>query len=180
MDHLDQDNHGHIYLLNQVLTPISVPIHPWMDGVVTVQGKAQNIPNYPVYASGARINTLPIYDFTPDGKIEVGLSWDPTVLLTGKQITFFVSFFDRANNKLNLLPYDFVIIQDGKQLQRIPSITQNGMNVLHYVFSKSGPITIRIENVGAVKSLDVQFNTMAFDNPNISSAAARSGSSCWQ
>ena len=120
-----------------------------MDGVVTVQGKAQNIPNYPVYASDARINTLPIYDFTPDGKIEVGLSWDPTVLLTGKQITFFVSFFDRANNKLNLLPYDFVIIQDGKQLQRIPSITQNGMNVLHYVFSKSRPITIRIENVGA-------------------------------
>jgi len=31
-------------------------IHPWMEGVVTVKGKAQNIPNYPVYASGARIN----------------------------------------------------------------------------------------------------------------------------
>jgi plastocyanin len=127
-------------------------IHPWMDGVVIVQGKAQNIPNYPVYASGARINALPIYDFTPDGKIEVGLSWDPTVLLTGKEISFFVSFFDRANNRLNLLPYDFVIIQSGKQLQRIPSITQAGMNVEHYVFSNSGPISIRIENVDAIKS----------------------------
>jgi plastocyanin len=147
-------------------------IHPWMDGVVTVQGKAQNIPNYPVYGSGARINTLPIYNFTPDGKIEVGLSWDPTVLLTGKEISFFVTFFDRANNKPNFLPYDFVIIQGGKQLQRIPSITQSGMNVLHYVFSNSGPITVKMENVGAVKSSDVQFNTIVFDNPNISSAAA--------
>src|SRR5215469_16666780 len=146
-------------------------IHPWMDGIVTVQGKAQNIPNYPVYASGVRINTLPWYIFTPDGKIEVGLSWDPNVLLTGKDISFFVSFFGRGNNRLNLLPYDFVIIQGGKQLARIPSTTQYGVNVLHYVFSNSDPINIRIENVGAVKSSDVQFNTRVF-NPNISSAAA--------
>jgi plastocyanin len=147
-------------------------IHPWMDGVVTVQGKAQNIPNYPVYASGVKINTLPWYIFTPDGKFEVGLSWDPTVLLTGKDISFIVTFFDRANNRPNLLPYDFVIIQGGKQLERIPSTTQYGTNVQHYVFSNSGPINIRIENVGAVKSSDVQFNTKVFDNPNISSAAA--------
>ena len=147
-------------------------IHPWMDGVVTVQGKAQNIPNYPVYSSGARISKLPVYNFTPDGKIEAGLSRDPNVLLTGKEISFFVTFFDLANNKPNLLPYDFVLIQNGKQLQRIPSITQAGMNVQHYVFSNSGPITIRIENVGAVKSSDIQFTTMVFDNPNISSAAA--------
>jgi hypothetical protein len=134
--------------------------------------KGANIPNYPVYASGARINQLPIYKFTSDGTIEVGLSWDPTVLLTGKEISFFVTFFDRANNKPNLLPYDFVLIHDGKQLQRIPSITQAGMNVLHYVFLKSGIITIRIENIGAMKSADVQFDTIVFDNPSISSAAA--------
>ena len=84
-----------------------------------------------------------------------GLSWDPTVLLTGKEISFVLSLFDRANNRLNLLPYDFVITQDGKQLQRIPSITQYGVNVLHYIFSNSGPINIRIENIGAVKSSDV-------------------------
>src|SRR5215469_7748876 len=96
----------------------------------------------------------------------------PTVLLTGKEISFFVSFFDRANNRLNLLPYDFVIIQGGKQLQRIPTTTQYGVNVLHYVFSNSGPINIRIENIDAVKSSDTQFNSLVFDNPNISSAAA--------
>ena len=88
-------------------------IHPWMDGVVTVQGKAQNIPNYPVYASGVRISKLQVYNFTPDGKIEVGLSWDPSILLTGKEISFFVTSFDRANNKPNLFPYDFVTYKVG-------------------------------------------------------------------
>jgi len=115
---------------------------------------------------------LPVYNFTPDGKIQAGLSWDPNVLLTGKEISFFVTFFDLANNKPNLLPYDFVLIQGEKQLQRIPSIAQAGMNVQHYVFSNSDPTTIRIENVGAAKSSDIQFNTIVFDNPNISSAAA--------
>ena len=57
-----------------------------------------------------------MYQFTPDGKREVGLSWDPAVLLTGKEISFFVMFFDRVNNKPNLLPFDFVLIQNGKQL----------------------------------------------------------------
>ena len=71
-----------------------------MEGVVSVQGvQALNIPNYPVDASGERISKLPVYHFTSDGKIEVGLSWDPVVLLTGKEISFFINFFDLANNK---------------------------------------------------------------------------------
>ena len=94
------------------------------------------------------------------------------IQLTASCLHRFVSFFDRANNRLNLLPYDFVIIQGGKQLQRVPTTTQYGINVLHYVFSNSGPIIISIENIGAVKSSDAQFNTRVFDNPNISSAAA--------
>jgi plastocyanin len=148
-------------------------IHPWMEGIVTVQGtQAQNIPNYPVDASGKRIGQLPMYQFTPDGKFEVGLSWDPGVLLTGKEISFFVTFFDRANNKPNLLPFDFVLIQNGKQIVRIPSIAQVGMNVPHYVFPNSGSTTIRIENIGGAKSAFAQFGTTVYDNPVISSEAA--------
>ncbi|HET7392011.1 MAG TPA: hypothetical protein VFJ51_14425, partial [Nitrososphaeraceae archaeon] len=148
-------------------------IHPWMEGIVSVQGgKAQNIPNYPVDTSGKRIFKLPLYHFTPDGQIEVGLSWDPAVLLTGKEISFFVTFFDRANNKPNLLPFDFILMQNGKQLERIPSISQVGMDVQHFVFSNSGPTNIRIENIGGAKSSFAQFNTTIYDNPSISSAAA--------
>ena len=115
---------------------------------------------------------MPLYHFTPDGQIEVGLSWDPNVLLTGKEISFFVTFFDRANNKPNLLPFDFVLMQNGKQLERIPSISQVGMNVQHFVFSNSGPTNIRVENIGGAKSSFAQFNTTIYDNPSISSAAA--------
>lgn len=143
-----------------------------MEGVVAVQGKTQNIPNYPVDGSGKKISKFPIYTFTPDGKIEVGLSWDPPVLLTGKEISFIVTFFDRANNKLHLLPFDFILMQNGKQLERIPSISQIGMDAQHYVFSNSDPVTIRIENIGGVKSAYTQFNTMVFDNPSISSTTA--------
>ena len=148
-------------------------IHPWMEGLVTVQGKIQNkIPNYPVDALGKRISKFPVYKFTSDGTYEVGLSWDPNVLLTGKDISFFMIFFDRVNNKAHLLPYDFILIQDGKQLERIPSITQIGTNIQHYVFSNSGPINIRIENVGGVKTSYAQFNSTVFDNPSLSSSAA--------
>jgi plastocyanin len=148
-------------------------IHPWMEGVVSVQGvQAQNIPNYPVDASGKQISKFPVYHFTSDGKIEVGLSWDPQVLLTGKEISFFVVFFDLANNKPNLLPFDFILMQNGKQLERIPSISQVGMNLQHYVFSNSGPITIGVENVGGAKTSFTAFNTTVYDNPSISSATA--------
>ena len=62
-------------------------------------------------------------------------------------------------------------MQNGKQLERTPGISQIGMNVQHYVFSNSGPVTIRIENIGGVKSAYTQFNSTVFDNPSISSAA---------
>ncbi len=147
-------------------------IHPWMEGLVAVKREIENIPNYPVDASGKQISKLPIYTFTPDGKTEVGLSWEPKVLLTGKEISFFVIFFDSANNKPNLLPFDFILIQNGKQLERIPSISQVGMNLQNFVFANSGPIIIRIENIGGVKSSFAQFNTTVYDNPNISSSSA--------
>lgn len=147
-------------------------IHPWMEGILEVKPQINNIPNYPVTDAGKRIDKLPVYTFTPDGKLEVGLSWDPKVLLTGKETTIIVSFFDRANNKPNLLSFDFVLIQNGKQLERIPTSAQIGMNVQHYVFANSGPTNIRIENVGGIKGSFATFNTTVYNNTSISSASA--------
>ena len=143
-------------------------IHPWMEGVVTVTGKPVIIPNYPVDASGKKIMKMPIYHFTPDGKMEVGLSWDPSVLLTGREISFFVNFFDSANNKPNILPFDFVLIQNGKQLEHVQSMAQIGMNIEHFLFPKSGPIIIGVENIGGEKSWSAQFNSTVFENPGVS------------
>ena len=147
-------------------------IHPWMEGIIQVKAQPQNIPNYPVTDSGKRIDKLPVYTFTPDGKLEVGLSWDPKVLLTGNETTFIVSFFDRGNNKPNLLAFDFVLIQNGKQLERIPTGAQIGMKVRQYVFANSGPTNVRIENIGGIKTSYAAFNTTVYNNPAISSASA--------
>ncbi len=94
------------------------------------------------------------------------------MLLTGNETTFIVSFFNRANNKPNLLSFDFVLIQNGKQLVRIPTSAQIGMNVQHYVFANSGSTSIRIENVGGIKGSSAAFNTTVYNNPSISSASA--------
>jgi plastocyanin len=147
-------------------------IHPWMEGIINVQAQTQNVPNYPVTDTGKRIDKLPVYTFTPDGKFEVGLSWNPKVLLTGKETTFFVTFFDRANNKPNLLSFDFVLFQSGKQLKRIPTSAQIGMNVQNYVFANSGSVNIRIENIGGTKTAFAAFNTTVFNNPSISPSSA--------
>jgi plastocyanin len=143
-------------------------IHPWMEGVVTVTGKPVTIPNYPVDGSGKKIIRMPIYHFTSDGKMEVGLSWDPSVLLTGRETSFFVSFFDSANNKPNILPFDFVLTQNGKELHRVQTMAQIGMNVQHFVFSNSGQITMKVENIGGQKSWNAQFNSTVFQNSSVS------------
>ena len=70
----NQGNRGHIHSLDLVRMHTSCTIHPWMEGVITVTGKPVIIPNYPVDASGKKIMKMPIYLFTPDRKMEVGLS----------------------------------------------------------------------------------------------------------
>jgi hypothetical protein len=41
------------------------------------------------------------------------------------------------------------------------------------MYLSSGPTTIRVENIGGTKSAFVQFGTTVYDNPDISSEAAR-------
>lgn len=106
--------------------------------VALVQQHQVNVPKYPVDAQGRPITSLPVYTYTNDGKLEVGLGWDPQIILTGKDISFFVSFFDLANNRPHLLPYNFIMAQNGKQLENIPSLTQLGGNIFHYVFANPG------------------------------------------
>ena len=51
-------------------------------------------------------------------------------------------------------------------------MAQIGMNVQHFVFSNSGPIMIRVENIGGEKSWNTQFNSTVFENPGMSLDAA--------
>lgn len=150
-------------------------IHPWMEGVVVVNPvKASEIPNYPVDAFGHRQNTWPIYVYTKDGKYEVGLQWNPVPILTGKTVTFIADFFEaRTNAPLHLKPYDFVVVQNGKELDRVTELAQIGSAVHKYIFSRAGPITIRVENVGDDgKNAYSEFSAIVYPNPNATAVVA--------
>ena len=150
--------------------------HPWVEAAVVVNPITKSqIPNYPVDASGNRQDTFPIYVFSKDNKYEVGLKWDPVPLLTGETVTFIAEFFDvKTNTLIQLAPYDFVILQNGHELDRIHGLTQVGSGVHKYVFSRAGPITIRIENIGGDddKNAFGEFSTIIYPNLDLSTSAA--------
>jgi plastocyanin len=149
-------------------------IHPWMDGVVTValdrgesqQQKQIEIPTYPVNASGSRIDKFPVYNFTNDNKYEIGMSWDPGVIVVGEPVNFLINSFDwPSNKKSHLVPYDFVITRNGTEMDRTSDLIEVGADAQTVAFDKPGPITIKIENVGNTPA-SAEFSTIIYENSN--------------
>lgn len=138
-------------------------IHPWMEAVVMVEPA---IPDYPVDASGNRQEVWPVHTYSNEGRYDIDLAWNPKVPVTGETVTFTADFFDaKTNKRLQLTPYEFVVMQNDKELDRIYSLTQIGTGVYNYVFSESGPVKIRIENVGDFKGEHSEFGTIVYPNP---------------
>ncbi|HXV38531.1 MAG TPA: plastocyanin/azurin family copper-binding protein [Nitrosopumilaceae archaeon] len=134
-------------------------IHPWMYGAVIVEA---DIPDYPHDAEGNKI-TLPVMTLSSDKKYHNGVYWSPIVIKTGEQVTFTNDFFDKNGfTKLHLLEYDFVLIQNGKEIHRSLGYSENGSDVKYFVFLETGPLTIRFENMGADKNSYVEFNTIVY------------------
>lgn len=148
-------------------------IHPWMEGVVIVKGQAPNIPTYAVDINGSKISKFPIYHFTEDGKTEIGLSWNPQSLKTGIPTNFIIEAFKMPENTLlNLWPYNFVIIQDGKEVYRTSGITQVGSSAERYTFSSPGKVTIKLESNQDPRSF-VQYGTIVYQNPNTTISSSK-------
>lgn len=140
-------------------------IHPWMEGVVKVVGNASNIPTYAVNEFGKKINKFPLYNFTADKSIEMGISWNPASILTGKSVSFIMDFFKfPENSRLHLWPYNFVLIQNGKEIYRTSGITQIGSSSQSYAFNNGGKTIIKIESGDNPNSF-VQFGTIVYKNP---------------
>ena len=60
------------------------------------------------------------------------------------------------------------MVQNGRQLENIPSLTQLGINIFHFAFANPGRLFIEIENVGGTKTY-AEFNTVVYNNSNLSS-----------
>lgn len=145
-------------------------LHPWMEAVIVVNPiQTSEIPSYPVDESGSKQDVWPVHTFSKDGKYDIDLKWDPVPILTSQTVTFFADFYTMpANVHSPPTPYDFVVIQNGKELDRVYALTDVGAGVHKYMFSRAGPVTIRIENVGDNKDSYTEFNTIVYANPDTS------------
>lgn len=134
-------------------------IHPWMFGVIVVEGDP---PAYPHDMMGNKV-TLPAMTLTSEGKYHVGAAWSPDVLKTGEQATFINDFFDKGGTvKQHLLKYDFVLVQNGKEIHRSFGFSVRGSETKYFAFSEPGPVLIRFENIGGNKESVAEFNTMVY------------------
>jgi plastocyanin len=149
--------------------PYFCTLHPWMFGVVQVQG---TIPDYPQDAQGNKVE-LPVMTLTGDPSYHVGTSWSPKVLRTGEQVTFINDFFDSGGTKKqHLLEYEFVILQDDKEVHRSLGFSENGADIKNFVFSQPGPVAIRFENVGGVAGNNAEFLSFVYQGTGQMSAEA--------
>jgi plastocyanin len=144
-------------------------IHPWMEGVIHVINSSKNIPPYAVDEFGNKIGDFPLYNFTDDKRIEIGLSWTPASIVTKEPVTFIMDFFEYPeNSRLHLWPYNFVIVQNETEIFRTSEITQIGSSSQIYHFNSSGKAIIKIESADNTSSF-VQFGTTVYLNPYNSS-----------
>ena len=145
-------------------------IHPWMEGIVNVKAAPSNIPSFAVDQNGKQISKFPIYNLTNDKKTEIGIAWNPQVIKTNEPITFILDFFKMPDNSLlHLWPFNFALIQDGKEIFRTSGVSQVGASTERYSFNNPGNVSIKVENAQDPKSF-VQFGTIVYKNPNASSS----------
>jgi len=148
-------------------------IHPWMEGTVHVRNVSINIPSYPVDQFENKIDDFPVYNFTDDGSVEIGLSWTPVSIMTNEPITFIMDFFEYPeNSRLHLWPYNFVILQNGSEIYRTADITQVGSSTQTLAFDLPGETIIRVESAANGSSF-VDFGTFVYKNPNTISTEFR-------
>lgn len=143
--------------------PYFCTIHPWMEGIVVVE---EGIPDYPHDATGARLE-LPALAYTPDGKVEVNLTWEPHVIKTNELIKFIYQFYDPAtNSNLAKMAYNFVIFQNGKEIYRGQGVNEIGGDYRNFIFDKSGSVVIRFENIVSSSMLAEESVTVGGDVAN--------------
>jgi len=140
-------------------------IHPWMEGIIRVQGNNTNIPSYAVDEFQKKIADFPLYTFTDDDKVEIGLSWTPSSITTNVPINFLLDFFEYPKNtRMHLWPYNFLILQNNTEIYRTSDISQVGSSSQTFAFNSSGPTIIKVESADNKRSF-VQFGTFVYENP---------------
>ncbi|MGI0088172.1 MAG: cupredoxin domain-containing protein [Nitrosotalea sp.] len=143
-------------------------IHPWMNGVVVV---SKQIPNTPTDSTGKPITKWPIKAYTQDQQYEEDLTWEPHVILTGEKITFVFQFYGGSDyyKLMPRMPYEFVIMENGKELYRASGQTQIGGDYMSFVFKEPGTATFMFDNIGG-EGISTEYSSIVYQNPNQTNA----------
>ncbi len=91
--------------------------------------------------------------------------------MTNEPITFIIDSFKMPQNtQLHLWPYNFILIQNGKEIYKINGHTEMGSSAEKYIFNSPGNTTIKIESSQDPSSF-LQYGTIVYKNPSSSNNA---------
>ena len=93
---------------------------------------------------------FPVIAMTKDESLQVDLSWEPEVIEPDKNTKFIFTFRDgKTGELLRNTSYDFVILQNEKELYKKSSNAQIGGDYVDYTFAESqkGQTTIQFNNL---------------------------------
>ena len=110
-----------------------------------------DIPDNMVFTlTSSELVQFPMIAMTKNEEIQVDLSWEPIVIEPTKEITFVFTIRDGSTgNPSRQSSYDFVIIQNGKEIYKTSGNAVVGGGFEEYIFSESqtGNTIIRFENI---------------------------------
>jgi len=93
---------------------------------------------------------FPVVAFTKNEEFRVDLSWDPPIIEPDKNTKFIFTIRDPVSlNPLRQSSYDFVLIQNGKEIHRTSGVAEIGGYYEEYTFSedRTGLVSVRLENI---------------------------------
>ena len=105
---------------------------------------------------------FPVVAMTKDESIQVDLSWEPETIQPGKNTKFIYTFRNgKTGDLLYNTSYDFIILQNGKEIYKKSANAQIAGDYTDYTFSDSekGLTTIRFDNLRGTGQ-GTEFNMM--------------------
>lgn len=116
-----------------------------------VKEMGEQLPNLMEFELAASETIVfPVVAFTKNEELRVDLSWDPTIIEPDKNTKFIFTIRDPVTlDPLRRSSYDFVLIQNGKEIHRTSGVAQIGGGFEDYTFSEdsTGPVIVRFENI---------------------------------
>jgi hypothetical protein len=93
---------------------------------------------------------FPLKSFTKNEEFQVDLSWEPVVIEPQKNVKFIFTIRSGATGEpLRQSTYDFVIVQNGKEIHKKSGTATVGGGYEEHTFleSQSGPTIVKFDNI---------------------------------